>query len=132
MSDRGKRAVKEEKKRISAQLFQKLKNVVTPQTIDGGKQIEIHYTHKGIDHFCNDAMLNLSGKYFSEQSMMRVNEILEKSTYVNTPHGLIHPRTDGRELWFTYKDAEGRGVYFKVNWNRNLKGYEFYSVVDEL
>ena len=77
-------------------------------------------------------MLNLSGKYFSEESMMRVNEILEKSKYVQTPHAKKHPRTDGRELWFYYKDADGRGVYFVVAWSRYTKKYDLYSVVDEL
>ena len=77
-------------------------------------------------------MLSLSGKYFSRKSMMRVNEILANSTYVPTTHGLVHPRSDGRELWFTYTDADGRGVYFKVCWNRELSTYELYSVVDNI
>ena len=64
--------------------------------------------------------------------MMRVNEILEKSIYIPTSHNLTHPRTDGRDLWFTYIDADGRGVYFKVCWNNNLKRHEFYSVVDKM
>ncbi len=77
-------------------------------------------------------MLNLSGKYFSHASMLKVNEILEKSMYVPSSHELSHPRTDGRELWFTYKDADGRGVYFKVCKNNKIKAYELYSVVDEI
>ncbi len=100
--------------------------------MDGGEKVKIHYTSHGIDHFCNDTMLNLSGKYFSKNSMMRVNEILEKSTYIPTSHNLSHPRTDGRNLWFSYHDADGRDVYFKVNWNANIKKYELYSVVDSI
>ena len=127
-----KSLVKREKKRIKEALFQKLKNVTTPQTVDGGETIEIYYTSKGLDHFCNDAMLNLSGKYFSESSMMRINEILEKSTYIPTDHGKSHSRGDDREFWFTYEDAEGRGVYFKVAWQKSMKKYTLYSVVDTL
>ena len=127
-----KRIVKQEKKRIARELFQKLKNKKTPQIIDNGETIEIYYTSKGLDHFCNDAMLNLSGKYFSESSMMRINEILEKSTYIPTDHGKSHSRGDDREFWFTYEDAEGRGVYFKVAWQKSMKKYTLYSVVDTL
>ena len=132
LSTQQKQRVKYEKKRIAHELFSKLANVTTPQTIDNGERIEIHYTSKGLDHFCNDAMLTLSGKYFSEASMMRVNEMLEKSTYVPTPHGLTHSRNDDRELWFCYQDADGRGVYFKVDWNKHIKAYEFYSVADKI
>ena len=71
-----KALVKEEKKKISKELYQKLKDKVTKQTIDNEKQITIKYTSRGLDHFANDAMLTLSGKYFSKNSMMRINEIL--------------------------------------------------------
>ena len=132
LSNTEKNAVKREKTAISKALYAKLKDTTTPQVIDNGKRIEIAYTSKGLDHFANDAMLNLSGKYFGRDSMMRVNEILEKSTYLPTPHGLTHPRTDGRSLWFSYKDADGRGVYFKVTYNSQLSKYELYSVVDKI
>lgn len=125
-------AVKRAKKEVAAEMFQKLRNVRTKQVIDNGKEIEIGYTKGGIDHFTNDAMLTLSGKYFSEASMMRVNEILEKATYIPTPHGLTHPRTDGRELWFTYTDTDGRDIYFKVAYSRYLKAYDLYSVTDKI
>lgn len=128
----GKRLVKDEKNKIAKELYAKLKNKKTTQVIDNGQVIRISYTSKGCDHFANDAMISLSGKYFSRKSMMRVNEILEKSIYIPTSHNLTHPRTDGRDLWFTYIDADGRGVYFKVCWNNNLKRHEFYSVVDKM
>ena len=132
LSDTEKNAVKREKAAISKALYAKLKDTITPQVIDNGERIEIAYTSKGLDHFANDAMLNLSGKYFSRDSMMRVNEILEKSTYLPTPHGLKHPRTDGRNLWFSYTDADGRGVFFRVTYNSMLSKYELYSVVDKI
>lgn len=75
---KGMNAVKRAKKEVAAEMFQKLRNVRTKQMIDNGEEIEIGYTKGGIDHFANDAMSTLSGKYFSESSMMRVNEILEK------------------------------------------------------
>lgn len=132
LSEAEKSIVKQEKKRIAKQLATKLASTTTPQVIDNGERIDIHYTAKGLDHFCNDAMLTLSGKYFSEDSMMRVDEILERSTYMPTSHSLTHPRTDGRDLWFAYKDADGRGVYFKVTWNTKIKKYELFSVVDKI
>lgn len=125
-----KKLVKEEKKQIAKELYKKLKDKKTTQTIDNGQIITIKYTSHGLDHFANDAMISLSGKYFSRNSMMRINEILEHSIYVPTPHGLSHTRTDGRNLWFKYSDNEGRGVYFHVCWNNKLKTHELYSVTD--
>lgn len=127
-----KNKVIEVKRRLQNDMFQKLKDVTTTQVIDDGQVIVVHYTNAGIKHFCNDAMVRLSGKYFSESSMMNINQILEKSTYVPTSHALKKARTDGRDMWFKYKDAEGRGVYFKVTWNTHNKIYELYSVTDVL
>lgn len=132
LSDSEKAAVKKEKSAISKALYIKLKDVVTPQVVDAGREIEIAYTSKGLDHFTNDAMLTLSGKYFSRNTMMRINEILEKAKYIPTEHGLSHPRSDGRNLWFSYTDSDGRGVYFKVTKNSRIGKYELYSVVDSL
>lgn len=127
-----KEAVKREKAIIAKSLFTKLKNVTTPQVIDNGQAIEISYTSRGLDHFANDALLNHSGKYFSRHSMMRINESLEKAVYLPTSHKLKHPRTDGRNLWFTYADSERPGVYYKVTFNSMIGKYEFFAVVDRL
>lgn len=132
LSTDGKKAVKQEKRNIAKALAQKLSGVTTPQVIDNGEKIEISYTGKGIDHFCNDAMLTLSGKYFSKESMMNLDKIIAQAAYVPTGHGLNKPRTDGRDLWFSYSDNQGRGVYFKVTWNTRLKKYELYSVTEKL
>lgn len=59
--------------------------------------------------------------------MKNINNIIEKANYISTSHGLTHPRTDGRDLWFSYKDA-----YFKVCYNSNMKMYELYDVVDKI
>lgn len=132
LDNKGKKSVKEAKKQISKELYAILKDTKTQQIIENGIKISIGYTSHGLDHFANDAMLNLSGKYFSRESMLHVNEILEKSTYIPSSHILNHYRTDGRDLWFSYKDGDGRGVYFKVCWNGRLRMYELYSVVDKL
>ena len=42
----------------------------------------------------------------------------------------MHSRSDGRDLWFSYKDADGRGVYFKVCWNSKLSMYKLYLEKD--
>lgn len=86
LSDREKKLVKNEKKKIAKVLFVKLKDKETRQVIDNGQQITIKFTSRGLDHFANDAMISLSGKYFSKKSMMRVNKILEKSVYIPTSH----------------------------------------------
>ena len=132
LEEAGKSAVKQEKKMIVSKMYQKLQNVTTNQVIDNGERIEINYTNKGLNHFANDAMLTLSGKYFSEASMIKINEILEKAEYIPTRHELSHPRTDKRSLWFTYSDSEGRGVYFKVAYNKDIKKYELYSLADKI
>lgn len=132
LSDREKKLVKNEKSKIAKALYSKLKDEKTMQVIDDGKEITIRYTSHGLDHLANDAMLSLSGKYFSKESIMKVNEILEKSKYIPTQHGLSHPRTDGRELWFKYTDSDGRGVYFSVCWNEKINIHELYSVTDKI
>lgn len=65
LSELGKRLVKDEKNKVVKELYAKLKNEKTTQVIDNGQVIQIGYTSKGCDHFANDAMLTLSGKYFS-------------------------------------------------------------------
>ena len=62
-----KEAIVQEKKAVIRDMKAKLIGIKTPQIIDNGKQIEIEYTSKGISHFANDAMVVLSGKYFSRE-----------------------------------------------------------------
>ena len=124
LTEKAKELVKKEKNRIAKAMYAKLMSESTSQVIDNGKEISIHYTSKGLKHFANDAMIKLSGKYFSSDSMMNINSILARSTYVPTTHNLTHPRTDGREVWFSYKDADSRDVYLKVSWNNKMKIYE--------
>ena len=125
-------AVRRKKKELANEIYTLLKDTIVNQVIDLQKKIEIHFTKKGIDHFCNDALITLSGRYLNEDSMKKIDEILSKAMYLPTPHTLSSSRKDGRILWFVYKDTDKRGVYFKVCWNKNLKMYELYSVVNQL
>lgn len=130
LDDAAKKQVKEEKKIIVKAMLCKLRDTPTEQVIDNNQRIVIRYTKRGIDHVAKDAMLMLSGKYFSRKSMLKINEILAKSSYVPTLHGLSHFRDDGRNLRFSYIDGDGRGIYFKVCKNA-LGSYELYSVTDK-
>lgn len=132
LSQYEKDAVKKEEKSVHKAMIKRLKNITTQQIIDNNEKIEIHYTRAGLEHFCRSAMFTLSGKYFSRKSMLHVNEIVEKSTYVPTNHALVHQRTDSRNVWFRYKDNDGRGIYFQVARNDQNQGrYELYSVTDK-
>ncbi len=123
-----KQAVVQEKASVIVDMKARLIGLRTPQVIDNGQRIEIEYSSKGINHFANDAMVVLSGKYFSRDSMLRVNEILEQARYIPTSHMLVHPRRDNRELWFSYKPKDGRNVYFSVSRDSKTGRYELYSV----
>lgn len=131
LPDYKKDEVKKTKKRIFNALLEKYQGAISKKEIDGGKEVDVVFTKKGIDHLCNDAMIILSGKYFSENSMMRIKEIFDSSEYVPTSHVNTKERDDKRSLWFSYKDKEGRGVYFKVAVGTSGQ-YEIHSVVDRL
>lgn len=120
-----------EKKEVEKQLLSKLRDTSITKEIDNGENVEVKFTTEGVKHICNDAMINLSGKYFSKDSMMRIDEIFRDSVYIPTSHKSNKPRKDGRDLWFSYKDNDGRGVYFKANF-RNRQGgyYELYSITE--
>lgn len=99
----------------------------------GGSKINVQFTKSGIDHVARDAMIVLSGKYMSRNSMVHIDRILAKSEYVPTSHSVYKGRKDGKELFFRYKDKDGRGVYFKVAYDRkesNVGRYYLYSVTD--
>lgn len=132
LTDKQKKLVNSINSRIKNALISKIEGNSTSKEIGDGKKIEVVYTKSGITHFCRDAMIVLSGKYFSEESMMRIDEIFSKSKYVPTSNLLKKERKDGRSLWFTYQDADGRGVYFKVAYNSSRKLYELYSIVDKI
>ena len=66
--------------------------------------------------------------------MVHVDKILAKSEYVPTTHKLYKERKDGKELFFRYKDKDGRGIYFKVVYESKQgegKRYYLYSVSDK-
>lgn len=131
MKGRKEERVKKTAQRLSKEIRKKYQGQVSEKEIDDNEKIEVYFTKKGIEHVVNDALLTLSGKYFSEKSMMRIKEIFDSAEYVPTSHGLTHPRDDKRNLWFAYTDTEGRGVYFKVAKGSNGH-YEIHSAVDTL
>ena len=117
-------------RRVGKEMWENLKDKSVSHTADG-RSIRIEFDHKGVDHVARDAMIILSGKYLSKQSMVNIHHVLANSTYIPTYHKLSHVRSDARTLWFKYKDNQGRGIYFSVAHNPNAeKPYTLYSVSD--
>ncbi len=129
-----KRSVVLLKDRFSKGMRERLRNKTVELQADDHK-ITVGFNRRGLDHIAQDAMMKLSGKYFSKSSLYRLDEILAKSTYVPTSHALYKDRKDGTELFFKYVDNDGRGVYFKVAYNPTAgdgKKYFLYSMDDRL
>lgn len=117
-------------RRVGKEMWENLKGKSVSQTADG-RSIKIEFDHKGVDHVARDAMLTLSGKYMSKQSMVNIHHVLANSTYIPTSHQISHVRSDARAIWFKYKDNQGRGIYFSVAYNPKAeKPYTLYSVTD--
>lgn len=118
-------------KEVAKEMWNELKDKKVNQVADG-KQIVIEFDHRGVDHVARDAMIILSGKYMSKGSMVHIDRILESSTYIPTQHSKSHERTDARQMWFKYRDSQGRGLYFSVAHSPSAqKKYTLYSVSDE-
>lgn len=131
LPDDRKGLIKQLNKRVADIMWENLKDKSVRQTADG-KDITIEFDHKGVNHVARDAMIILSGKYMSRESMINIDYILSESTYVPTQHQLSHPRKDQRQIWFKYKDTQGRGIYFSVAHSPDSqKKYTLYSVTDE-
>lgn len=129
-----KNAVKSLTKKVSTAMYGNLARKSVVLDADG-KKINVQFTKSGIEHIARDAMMTLSGKYMSKQSMIHIDGILSKSKYVPTSHEVYKGRNDGKTMFFKYKDREGRGLYFKVakdNNSTNGNGrYYLYSVIDK-
>lgn len=129
-----KRSVINLKNRYSEGMRKRLRDKTVVLNTDE-ETITVGFNRRGIDHVVQDAMMKLSGKYFSKHSLYRLDEILEQSTYIPTSHGLYKNRTDGTVMFFKYLDSDGRGVYFKVAYNPTAgdgKKYFLYSMDDRL
>ncbi len=103
------------------------------QTIDNNKLIMIGFSSKNNKEFVRQAMLTLSGKYFTRKEMLGINRILSKAVYVPTSHLNKHKGEDDKTLWFTYKDSTRSGIWFKVK--RDMSGggrYYLYSLSDRI
>lgn len=130
LSPEHKKVVQAKQKEVSKTVWNEMKDKKVVLQTDKDT-ITVQFTRDGVDHFTRDAMLLLSGKYFSEQSLKHIDEILAKSTYVS--QGLTKNRKDGKDLFFRYEDSTGRGVYFKVAREPragNGKTHYLYSIVD--
>lgn len=128
-----KATVLAESKAIAKSMYRNLADKSVTLSADG-QSINVQFTRKGVEHVARDAMLTLSGKYMSRSSMVHVDKILAKSEYVPTTHKLYKNRMDGKELFFRYKDKDGRGIYFKVakeTYSGGGKTYYLYSVIDK-
>ena len=128
-----KAAILAESKSVAKSMYRNLADKSVKLSADG-QSINVQFTRKGVEHVARDAMLTLSGKYMSRSSMVHVDKILAKSEYVPTTHKLYKERKDGKELFFRYKDKDGRGIYFKVAkepYSGGGKTYYLYSVMDK-
>lgn len=90
---------------------EKLKDKSVNLSTDEG-DIKVQFTKNGLEHVSRDAMINLSGKYFSKNSLYRINEILSQSNYVRTDKTTEHGHSIIK--FFKYYDNDGRCVYFGV------------------
>lgn len=98
------------------------------------KTIIVGFNGKGIEHVVRDAMMKLSGKYFSKDSLYRFDEILAKSEYIPTSHDLYKDRNDGITHFYKYADSDGRGVIIKIAHNPTAgdKKYFFVYSIDDI
>lgn len=133
LNDERKMVVRAISKKVADEMWNNLSKKSVPLKADGNT-INVQFTRSGVDHVVRDAMIVLSGKYMSRNSMKHIDKILAKSEYVPTDHSVYKGRKDGKELFFRYKDKDGRGIYFKVAFDRqtNKEGrYYLFSVVDK-
>lgn len=132
LNEERKIVVRSMSKSVAKEMYEYLHDKSVALDADGTK-INVKFTKSGIDHVARDAMITLSGKYMSRQSMVHIDTILAKSEYVPTTHRIYKERKDGKELFFRYKDNNGRGIYFKVAYDRkesNAGRHYLYSVTD--
>lgn len=132
LNEERKIVVRSMSKSVTKEMYEYLHDKSVALDADGTK-INVKFTKSGIDHVARDAMITLSGKYMSRQSMVHIDTILAKSEYVPTTHRIYKERKDGKELFFRYKDNDGRGIYFKVAYDRkesNAGRHYLYSVTD--
>lgn len=123
--------IKAQYKEVAKEMWEKLQGKTVELEVDG-ETISVGFNKKGVEHVARDAMMTLSGKYFSQRSMMSIDKILAKSEYIPTSHTDDgHNPHHAKSLWFKFRDRTGRGVYFKVNHNTENGQYTLYSVGDK-
>lgn len=130
-----KKIIQKQKKEVIKQMKANLKDKSVDLVADG-EILHVTFPARGIEHVANDAMLNLSGKYFSKNALVNIDKILASSTYVPTSHELYKDRKDGITKFFKYQDSQGRGVYFGIaednNGSKGSKRHFLYTVTNKL
>lgn len=132
LTEERKAVIRSMSKDVSKEMWRNLSTKSVTLEADG-RTINAQFTKSGVDHVVRDVMIVLSGKYMSRSSMIHIDRMLAKSEYVPTSHSVYKGRKDGKELFFRYKDKEGRGIYFKVAYDRKESSsgrYYLYSVTD--
>lgn len=127
LSEAQKRTVIALQKTYSEGMRKRLVDKSVEKEIDTGV-IKVGFNRESCEHLSRDAMLKLSGKYFSKDSLYKIDEIFAKATYLPTSHELYKNRTDGKKLFFKYTDNDGRGVIFKVAYNPTAGDRKFYTL----
>lgn len=116
--------------RVADEMWRNLKDKSVLRQ-DKDMKIKIEFDHKGVNHVARDAMILLSGKYMSRDSMINIDRILANSSYMRTTHQNAHDRSDSRMRWYKYQDSQGRGLYFSVaQSSEHPRRYTLYSVSD--
>lgn len=99
LNEERKIVVRSMSKIVAKEMYEYLHDKSVALDADGTK-INVKFVKSGIDHVARDAMITLSGKYMSRQSMVHIDTILAKSEYVPTTHRIYKERKDGKELFF--------------------------------
>lgn len=87
LSDERKMIVRSMSKDVAKEMWRNLSGKSVTLEADGS-MINVQFTKSGIDHVARDAMIVLSGKYMSRNSMVHINKVLAKSEYVPTSHSV--------------------------------------------
>lgn len=119
-------------KRVSDLMWEYLRDKSVKLKADD-HTINVQFNHRDVEHVAKDALRILSGKYFSQQSMIHIDHVLSQSEYIPTDHTSYKIRTDDRTMFFRYLDRQGRGIYFKVAYRSNPgdgKHYTLHSITD--
>ena len=132
LSEKKKEKVREHINNLTDKAFDYLKDKKVTMPTDN-ETIDVGFTKKNLKHFIRDAYMTLSGEHLSTANIKNIDALLRRAEYIKTSHTLIHGRTDGKMMFYKYRDTTGKEVYFKVAYEpRNGAGkqYVLYSVTN--